>query len=107
MNLKNHILYKDQLIDDKYTVSFFLKKGSYAENYRVKDKKGQTKLLKLFSYSKLHRTQFDQNGDVLEIEILKKLKHPNIVKYTKSGDLLVDNQKYGYVILDFIWNKIN
>ena len=98
----NHILTKDQLIDDKYTVSFFLKKGSYAESYRVKDKKGQTKLLKLFSYSKLHRTQFDQNGDVLEIEILKKLKHPNIVKLCDSGELLIENQKYAYAILDFI-----
>jgi transitional endoplasmic reticulum ATPase len=77
MSNSNHILSKGQVIDDKFTVTFFLKKGDYAENYRVKDKKGITKLLKLFSYSKLHRTQFDQNGDVLEIEILKKLKHPN------------------------------
>ena len=98
----SHILTKGQVIDDKYTVNFFLKKGSYAETYSVKDREKQTKLLKLFSYSKLHRTQFDQNGDLFEIEILMNLKHPNIVKYTKSGDLLVDNQKYGYVILDFI-----
>ena len=65
MNNTNHILAKGQVIDDKYTVTFFLKKGSYAETYRVKDKQKTTKLLKLFSYSKLHRTQFDQSGDVL------------------------------------------
>lgn len=98
----NHLLTKGQVIDDKYTVTFFLKKGSYAESYRVKDKEKTTKLLKLFSYSKLHRTQFDQRGDVLEIEILKKLKHPNIVKLSDSGNLLIENQKYAYVILDFI-----
>ena len=98
----NHILTKGQVIDDKYTVTFFLKKGSYAETYRVKDKQKTTKLLKLFSYSKLHRTQFDQNGDVLEIEILKKLNHPNIVKLSDSGELLIENQKYAYAILDFI-----
>ena len=98
----NHILSKGQVIDDKFTVTFFLKKGDYAESYRVKDKKGQTKLLKLFSYSKLHRTQFDQSGDLLEIEILKKLKHPNIVKLIDSGNLLIENQKYAYAILDFI-----
>ncbi|MCC5937769.1 MAG: hypothetical protein JJU34_10850 [Lunatimonas sp.] len=100
-NIKN-ILTKGQVIDDKYTVTFFLKKGSYAESYRVKDKEKTTKLLKLFSYSKLHRTQFDQNGDVLEIEILKKLKHPNIVKFEDSGNLLIETQKYAYAILDFI-----
>jgi len=99
---KNHILTKGQVIDGKYTVTFFLKKGSYAETYRVKDKEKTTKLLKLFSYSKLHRTQFDQNGDVLEIEILKKLKHPNIVKLSDSGNLLIENQKYAFAILDFI-----
>jgi len=98
----DHILTKGQVIDDKYTVTFFLKKGSYAESYRVNDKEKTTKLLKLFSYSKLHRTQFDQNGDVLEIEVLKKLKHPNIVKLIDSGNLLLENQKYAYAILDFI-----
>jgi transitional endoplasmic reticulum ATPase len=102
MSNSNHILPKGQVIDDKYTVTFFLKKGSYAESYRVKDKEKTTKLLKLFSYSKLHRTQFDQSGDVLEIEILKKLKHPNIVKLIDSGNLLIENQKFAYAILDFI-----
>ncbi|MCC5916727.1 MAG: AAA family ATPase [Cryomorphaceae bacterium] len=102
MNKSNHILTNGQVIDDKYTVNFFLKKSNYAETYRVNDKEKTTKLLKLFSYSKLHRTQFDQNGDILEIEILKKLKHPNIVKLIDNGNLLIENQKYAYAILDFI-----
>ena len=102
MNNVKSILTKGQVIDDKYTITFFLKKGSYAESYRVIDKEKKTKLLKLFSYSKLTRTQFDINDDVLEIEILKTLKHPNIVKLKDSGNLLLDNQKYAYAILDFI-----
>jgi transitional endoplasmic reticulum ATPase len=103
MNLNdNHTLTKGQVIDDKFTVIFFLKKGDYAESYRVKDEKGQTKLLKIFFYSKLHRTQFDQNGDVLEIEILKKLKHPNILKFQDSGNVVIENKKYAYAIMDFI-----
>lgn len=102
MNNRSQILSKGQVIDNKYTVTFFLKKGSYAESYRVIDKEKKTKLLKLFSYSKLTRTQFDINDDVLEIEILKTLKHPNIVKLKDSGNLLLDNQKYAYAILDFI-----
>ena len=102
MNNISQILSKGQVIDDKYTVTFFLKKGSYAQSYRVIDKEKKTKLLKLFSYSKLTRTQFDINDHVLEIEILKTLKHPNIVKLKDSGNLLLDNQKYAYAILDFI-----
>jgi transitional endoplasmic reticulum ATPase len=102
MTENENILPKGQLIDDKYEVNFFLKKGNYAETYRVKDNEGKTKLLKLFSYSKLHRTQFDNNGDILEISILKELQHPNIVRFRDSGELLLNNQKYAYAILDFI-----
>ena len=102
MSKNGHILSKGQSIDVKYKVTFFLKKGSYAETYRVKDQEGKTKLLKLFAYSKLNRTQFDANGDVLEIQVLKKIKHPNLVKYCDSGELLLDGQKYAYAILDFI-----
>jgi transitional endoplasmic reticulum ATPase len=102
MKSVKHILSKGQSINEQFKVTFFLKKGSYAETYRVKDQEGKTKLLKLFAYSKLHRTQFDANGDVLEIQILKKIKHPNLVKYCDSGELLLDGQKYAYVILDFI-----
>jgi transitional endoplasmic reticulum ATPase len=102
MNKIQYILSKGQSVDGKYTVTFFLKKGSYAETYRVKDQEGKTKLLKLFAYSKLDRTQFDSNGDILEIEILRHIKHPNLVNYCDNGELLVENQKYAYVILDFI-----
>ena len=97
-----YILKKGYSINDTYSITFPLKKGSYAETYRVKDKQGKTQFLKLFSYSKLHRTQFDQNENILEIEILKQVKHPNIVKFKDSGDLLIENQKYAFVILDFI-----
>lgn len=102
MNKVQSILSKGQTIGDKYKVTFFLKKGSYAETYRIKDQEGKTKLLKLFSYSKLDRTQFNSNGDILEIEILKNIKHPNLVKYCDNGDLLIDSQKYAFVVLDFI-----
>lgn len=90
------------LIDEKYRVTFFLKKGSYAESYRVKNPEGNTKYLKLFSYSKLHKTQFNEEGDILEIEILKSINHPNLVKFEKEGILILEGQKYAYCILDFI-----
>ncbi len=102
MNKLQYILSKGQNIEDKYKVTFPLKKGSYAETYRVKEQEGKTKLLKLFAYSKLDRTQFDQNGDILEIEILKQIKHPNLVGYCDNADLLIKIQKYAFVILDFI-----
>ncbi|HTO34675.1 MAG TPA: protein kinase, partial [Flavobacterium sp.] len=96
------ILSKNQIIDNKYSVSFFLKKGSYAETYRVQNEAKETQFLKLFDYSKLHRTQFTDSGDILEIEILKQTKHPNLIKYNDSGNSIIDSHKYAYVVLDFV-----
>lgn len=91
-----------QIVDNKYSVNFFLKKGSYAETYRVQNEAKETKFLKLFDFSKLHRTQFTETGDVLEIEILKQIKHSNLVKYNDSGSIVIENQKLAYVVLDFV-----
>ncbi len=100
--MNKSILTKGQTIDDKYSVSFFLKKGSYAETYRVQDEAKETKILKLFDFSKLHRTQFTESGEILEIEMLKQTKHSNLIKYTDSGIILIDNQKLAYLVLDFV-----
>ncbi len=102
MNNAKSILVKGQIVDEKYSVSFFLKKGSYAETYRIQNEVKETKFLKLFDYNKLHRTQFADNGNVLEIEMLKQVKHPNLVKYSDNGDIVINNQKFAYVILDFV-----
>jgi len=100
--MNKSVLSKDQTINNKYSVSFFLKRGSYAETYRVQNEVRATKFLKLFDYNKLHRTQFTDNGDVLEIETLKQITHPNLVKYNDNGNIIIDNHKYAYVVLDFI-----
>lgn len=102
MTSQTAIFTKTQLIDEKYAVSFFLKKGTYAESYRVQNEAGQTKFLKLFDYNKLHRTQFTDQGDILEIDILKHCNHPNLVKYYDSGHFTIDNYKLGYVVVDFV-----
>ncbi|MEG0187163.1 protein kinase domain-containing protein [Algoriella sp.] len=95
-------LTKGQIIDGKYSVSFFLKKGSYAETYRVQNETKEAKFLKLFDFNKLHRTQFTESGEILEIEMLKQIKHPNLVKYNDSGNVVIDNKKLAYVVLDFV-----
>lgn len=102
MKKNQYILHKGHQVDEKYTITFSLKKGSYAEAYRVKDLEGRTKFLKLFLHTKLDRTQYDKEGNVLEVKILSTLSHPNIVNYVDSGSLIFENQKLDYVVLDFI-----
>ena len=85
-----------------YTVQFFIKQGINAQSYRVKDKEGKNLFLKIFNCSKLHRTSFDENGELLEVKILRTSKHPNIVKYFDSGEIIIEQQKFAFVTLEFI-----
>lgn len=94
-------LIKQQAIGP-YTVAFPIKDSTYAETYRVKDASGKNYFLKLFNYAKLHHTQFDENGDVLELIISKQLDHPNLTHYHDSSELVLNGQKMAYIVYDFI-----
>jgi transitional endoplasmic reticulum ATPase len=96
------ILPKNFSVFEKYSVMLFIKQGSNAETYRVKGKDGKLYFLKLFNYAKLHRSAFDSENNLLEIEFLKSIKHPNIVSYKDSGELIFEGRKYGFLVLNFI-----
>ena len=93
---------KNFSINEKYSVMLFIKQGSNAETYRVKGKDGKLYFLKLFNYAKLHRSAFDSENNLLEIEFLKSIKHPNIVSYKDSGELIYEGRKFGFLVLNFI-----
>jgi len=96
------ILPKNFSINEKYSVMLFIKQGSNAETYRVKGKDGKLYFLKLFNYAKLHRSAFDSENNLLEIEFLKSIEHPNIISYKDSGELIYDGKKFGFLVLNFI-----
>ena len=100
--LKQGTLPKNFSVNEKYSVMLFIKQGSNAETYRVKGKDGKLYLLKLFNYSKLHRSAFDSENNLLEIEFLKSIKHPNIASYKDSGELIFEGRKFGFLVLNFI-----
>lgn len=85
-----------------YTITFPVKVGDYTETYRVKDSIGKNRFLKLINCAKLHRTQFDEDGNILEVEIAKSLNHPNIVKYHDNGGTVINGRKYAYIVFDYI-----
>ncbi len=96
------ILPKNYSLNEKYKVLLFIKQSNNAETYRIKGKDGKLYFLKLFNYSKIHRSAFDADNNLLEIEILKRVKHENIVSYKDSGELIFEGKKYGFLVLDFI-----
>lgn len=100
--MSKSVLQKGQIVDGKYSVNFFLKKGNYAESYRVQNEKKETKFLKLFDYKRLHRTQLNASGEIIEINILGEIKHPNLLKFVDAGEIIDGSNKYAYAVLDFI-----
>lgn len=93
---------KGQTIDNRYTVAFPHKEGAYAETYRVRDVSGRLRFLKLIYYSKLQYSQFDKDGSIIEVEVAKKLSHPNICKYVDSGKLTANGQQLAYIVTEFV-----
>ena len=85
-----------------YVVTFPIKEGAYAETYRVKDGSGKNYFLKLINCSKLHRTQFSEFGEVLEIELVRKLHHENITTLVDSGEVFVAGHKMEYAVFEYI-----
>ncbi len=96
------LLQKNFSINEKYNVLMFIKHSANAETYRVKGADGKLYVLKLFNYSKLQRSAFDEHNNVLEIEILKSINHSNVVQYHDSGEIIFEGKKYGFLILAFI-----
>ncbi|MFB0925228.1 MAG: AAA family ATPase [Vicingaceae bacterium] len=99
---KQSILEKNFSINEKYKILLFIKQGFNAETYRVKGNDGELYFLKLFNYSKLHRSAFDADNNLLEIEIVRIINNNNILTFEDSGELFIENKRYVYLVLDFI-----
>ena len=87
---------------NNYTVAFPHKQSSYAETYRVKDDTGKTRFLKLINCSKISRWQVDDRGTVREIEISRRLNHPNICNYIDAGSIIRNGSQLTYLVTEFI-----
>lgn len=92
---------KNQSIGE-YVVVFPHKEGSYAQTYRVKDKDGKVKFLKLILKEELEFFQYDKSGEIIEVEIAKILKHKNLCTYVDSGSLEKDVHQLEYIVTEYI-----
>lgn len=95
---------KNQSIGE-YVVVFPHKEGSYAQTYRVKDKDGKVKFLKLILKEELEFFQYDKSGEIIEVEIAKILKHKNLCTYVDSGSLEKDGHQLEYIVTEYIKGK--
>ena len=85
-----------------FKVVFFIKQGEYAETYRVKSADGKLRFLKLINRGKLHKSQFTDDGKILEIEIVKHLDNPGLCKFITDGESVMNGQRYAYFVTEFV-----
>lgn len=99
------IFKKHDIIGGKYTVVFQHKQGVYAETYRVKDLSGKTCFLKLIRYCNLNRSQINDHGQVIEVEVSKLLNHHNLCKYIDSGNIMVNGGQCAFLVTEYVSNE--
>jgi transitional endoplasmic reticulum ATPase len=86
----------------EYTVVFPHKEGSYAENYRVKDKLGKVKFLKLIYMEELKVFQYDKDGKVIEAEIASMLHQDNLCSFVDEDRLEKDGHQLLYIVTEYV-----
>lgn len=85
-----------------YIVSGLIKAGDYAESYRVKDSTGKNYFLKIIDFTKLHPSQLDNKGCLIEEYISKSVSHKNICVYKESGNVFINNVNHIYIVYEYI-----
>ena len=81
-----HFRAKD-IIDNKYTVIFPVKREEYAEAYRVKDSSMNRYILTIIDTKQVPEYRRDSGGAIKEIELLKEVDNPNLPQLIEEGEL--------------------
>lgn len=54
------------------------------------------------NYSKLNRSQIDDDGRVIEVEIAKLLHHHNLCQFVDSGNMMMNGSQYAWFVTEFV-----
>lgn len=101
MQEKVNILQKGFSIVNRFEIQFSIGSDFYAQSYRAKDNSGKIVRLDLINLASLSSSYFDENGKLLQINILKNIQHSNIPKFLEYGETIIDKQKYAFLVFEF------
>lgn len=90
---------------DNYLVVYFIKETLFCASYRVMDTKGRSLFMKVFDLNMMPKHLL-LNSIPKEIVVCKKLHHKNIVSYVDSGSIILEGNKYGYLITEFFIGEL-
>ena len=102
MQSNHNILPKGTVIADRYEIQFPIGSNYFVQSYRAKNKSGNIIRLDLINLASLPSSFFDDNGKLIQVSLLKKIKHTNISALKEEGETIIDKQKFAYLTFDFI-----
>ena len=94
-------LARDFKIDNRFTVDYIIKENSYCECYRVTDTEENPYFLKLYILKDTPKSLINEDGDVAEIALYKKLDHAGINPYVSSGKIMIDKGVGQFLITEY------
>ena len=97
----NNFLLKGRIIADRYEIQFPIGSNSFVQSYRAKNKSGNIIRLDLINLASLPSSFFEE-GKLIQVSLLKKIKHTNISALKEEGETIIDKQKFAYLTFDFI-----
>ena len=95
-----NILNRGEIINETYTVRFYIGKGAFGEVYRVEHKYLGTQVLKVILKEAF--SQKDVKAVIEESLILSKLSHPNILRVFDANAFTKDSRTYHFITTEFI-----
>ena len=86
----------------RYKIVAPLHKGPYFLDYRVVDENDTKHYMRLINPAKLDEVQFVPGSfSLTEQTIDKDITHPNIVRQSDAGEVVIEGQRYNYIVRDF------
>ncbi|MBP8993833.1 MAG: AAA family ATPase [Bacteroidales bacterium] len=102
METKENIFPKGFNIADRFEIQFPIGNNSFAQSYRAKDTSGKIVRLDLINLASLPSSYFDQNGKLLQLNLLKQINHNNIPKLLHEGETIIEKQKFAFLAYEFV-----
>jgi len=88
---------------NRFEIQFPIDSGnSIKQAYRAKDKNGKLVQLDILNLASFPSSFFDEDGSLIQFDLVKNLQHPNIIRYIENGEVVIEKQKYAYCIYEFI-----
>ena len=88
-----NILSKGFVVADRYEIQFPIGSNSFVQSYRAKNKSGNIIRLVLINLASLSSAFFEE-GKLIQVSLLKKIKHTNISALKEEGETIIDKQKF-------------